>query len=100
VGYAPSLSPEAKERAEGLHIWRTGSPRDSLTLSQKDKETCVVWQQGGGLIAQGYSESRLNAFGNQTRRFIQFCELDGYGWESASRHAVVSSWLAYLYETT
>jgi hypothetical protein len=50
---------------------------------------------GGTLISQGCSESRLKAFGNQTRRFLQFCELDGYDWECASRHAVVAR-LAYL----
>jgi hypothetical protein len=44
---------------------------------------------GAALIAQGYSESRLRAFGSLTRRFIQFCELDGYDFESASRHAMV-----------
>jgi hypothetical protein len=53
----------------------------------------------GALIDQDFAESRLRAFGSRTRRFIHFCELDGYEWESASRHAM-ESWLTCLYETT
>jgi hypothetical protein len=33
---------------------------------------------GAELIAEGYSDSRIQAFGSQQRRFIEFCELDAY----------------------
>jgi hypothetical protein len=36
---------------------------------------------GGALIEHGYSESRLKAFGNQSRLFVDFCELYGWDWE-------------------
>jgi hypothetical protein len=55
--------------------------------------------QSAELIVAGYSDSRLENFNNLQRRFVSFCELDGYDWESAGKHAMVA-WMAFLFETT
>jgi hypothetical protein len=55
--------------------------------------------KGAELIAEGYSESRIQAFGSQQRRFIEFCELDRYNWSEAGKHAMVA-WIAYMFELT
>jgi hypothetical protein len=47
----------------------------SLPLGQGDPSRM---DKGAELIAEGYSDSRIQAFGSQQRRFIEFCELDGY----------------------
>jgi hypothetical protein len=46
--------------------------------------------KGAELIVEGYSDSQLRAFGYQQRRFVAFCELDGYDLDSAGKHAMIS----------
>jgi hypothetical protein len=55
--------------------------------------------QSAEFIVAGYSDSRLEKFNNLQRRFVSFCELDGYDCESAGKHAMVA-WIAFLFETT
>jgi hypothetical protein len=55
--------------------------------------------KGAELIAEGYSDSRIQAFDRQQRRFIEFCELDGYDWYEAGKHAIVA-WITYMFEPT
>jgi hypothetical protein len=50
------------------------------------------------LIAEGYSDSRIQAFSTQRKRFIEFCESDGYDWLVAGKHAMCA-WIVHMYET-
>jgi hypothetical protein len=56
-------------------------------------------EKGAALIAEGYSDSRIQAFSGQQRNFVEFCELDGYEWETAWKHAMVA-WIAYRFESS
>jgi hypothetical protein len=40
------------------------------------------------LIAERYYDSRIQAFSTQQKRFIEFCESDGYAWLVAGKHAM------------
>jgi hypothetical protein len=51
------------------------------------------------LIAEGYSDSRIQAFSTQQKRFIEFCESDGYDWLVSGKHAMCA-WIAHMYETS
>jgi hypothetical protein len=55
--------------------------------------------KGAELMAESYSVSRIQAFGSQQRRFIEFCELDGYDCFEAGKHAMVAR-NAYMFEST
>jgi hypothetical protein len=56
-------------------------------------------EKGAELIAEGYSDSRIQDFGSQQWRCIEFCELCGYDWCEAGKHAMVA-WIAYMLEST
>jgi hypothetical protein len=47
-------------------------------------------EESAELIATGYSESRLSALDSSTRRFMEFCEADGFEWEEAGLHAMLA----------
>jgi hypothetical protein len=51
------------------------------------------------LIAEGYSDSRIQAFSTQQKRFTEFCESNGYDWLVAGKHAMCS-WIVHMYETS
>jgi hypothetical protein len=47
------------------------------------------------LIAEGYSDSRIQAFSTQQKRFVEFCESDGYDWLVAEKHAMCA-WIVHM----
>jgi hypothetical protein len=51
------------------------------------------------LIAEGYSDSRIQAFSTQQKRFTEFCESDGYDWLVARKHDMCAS-IVHMYETS
>jgi hypothetical protein len=51
------------------------------------------------LIAEGYSDSRIQAFSTQQKHFTEFCESDGYDWLVAGKHAMCA-WIVHMYETS
>jgi hypothetical protein len=70
--------------------------KQTLPPGQKDPSRM---DKGAELIAGSYSDSRIQAFGSQQQRFIEFCELDGYDWSEAGKHAMVA-WIAYMFDST
>jgi hypothetical protein len=56
-------------------------------------------EKSAELISKGYWESPLSALDNSTRRFIEFCEADGFKWEEAGLHAMLA-WLSYTFHST
>jgi hypothetical protein len=56
-------------------------------------------EKSAELKARAYLESRLSALDSSTRRFMEFGEADGFEWEEAALHAMLS-WLSYLFHST
>jgi hypothetical protein len=53
-------------------------------------------EKSAELTANGYSGSRSSALDSSTRRFMEFCEADGFEWKEADLHAMLA-WLSYMF---
>jgi hypothetical protein len=97
----PSLVFTGKgERMAGVRQTRaaTIAARLKSSMPPGEGEPCRM-DKVAELIAEGYSDSRIQAFSTQQKRFIEFCESDGYDWLVAGKHAMCA-WIVHMYETS